>query len=194
MGLGHNWQQGHSEPGLAMLLCLHGTRWPCPTATPARAPRGTAQAGAWPAPQPRPHGLGDATGTALHWAWAAAQAVTRAAGSGVARAAGVGWHSGCCQELRGLSRACTGKRGAAPRAGLGGQGHSGLRAAPNPCCGSCRPTGDRSPVHSHGQGTGRAQHHSRCGHMGWGARQSRVRQARVGLRTPLCSFCTAPAR
>lgn len=63
---------------------------------------------------------GDATGTLPSWAWAAAQAVTRAASSGVARATGVGWHSQRCQELRGLSQACTGKRGAALHGGLGG--------------------------------------------------------------------------
>lgn len=81
--------------------------------------------------QPCPHGPGDATGTLPSWAWAPAQAVTQAAGSGVTRAAGVGWHSRRCQELRGLSRACTGKRGAAPRGGPGGHGDA-VGSGPTP--------------------------------------------------------------
>lgn len=72
-----------------------------------------------PAMAAAPMGPGSATGTMPSWAWAAAQAVTRAAGSSVTRATGVGWHSQRCQELRGLSQACTGKRGAALHGGLG---------------------------------------------------------------------------
>ncbi|XP_063273307.1 espin isoform X4 [Prinia subflava] len=65
---------------------------------------GTRQHHAMAAAPMRP---GGATGTMPSWAWAAAQAVTRAAGSSVTRATGVGWHSQRCQELRGLSQACT---------------------------------------------------------------------------------------
>uniref|UniRef100_A0A803W155 Uncharacterized protein n=1 Tax=Ficedula albicollis TaxID=59894 RepID=A0A803W155_FICAL len=52
------------------------------------------------------------------------------AGSGVARAAGVGWHSQRCQELRGLIQACTGKRGAALHGGLGGHRDAAVLGPP----------------------------------------------------------------
>ncbi|NWU58809.1 ESPN protein, partial [Dromas ardeola] len=89
-------------------------RQPGHRAAPSRPARGQPS-------QPHPRHPSDATGATPSGVWAAAQAVTRAAGSGVAGAAGVGWHSRCCQELRGLSRACTGKRGAAPWGGPGAQ-------------------------------------------------------------------------
>ncbi|NXY00247.1 ESPN protein, partial [Centropus bengalensis] len=115
---GHNPSLRPSVSKVPVILqCHHSTGQPYSDTAPAGVPGGTMQAGTRRPSQPHPHGPGDATSPTVSWAWAAAQAVTRAASSGVARTAGVGWHSRCWQELRGLSRACTGKRGANPPGG-----------------------------------------------------------------------------